>query len=245
MTFKELQNTIKYKSKYGTLFNVDSMELLKSLPDESIDLIVTDPPYPTTARGNAGNSGGMLQKDINKKGKVFTHNNIDCSEYAPEFFRLLKDGSHCYVMTNHINLIKMLNTFTDCGFHFIKSLVWDKGNKIMGQYYMSQFEYILFFRKGKGVKINNCGTADILSVPNKKTKGEDGKNLHDTEKPVALMQILIENSTQENGIVIDPFVGVGSTALACIKSNRRFMCCELDEKYCDIAKERIEDLTNE
>lgn len=48
------------------------------------------------------------------------------------------------------------------GFHFIKSLVWDKGNKIMGQYYMSQFEYILFFRKGKGVKINNCGTSDIL-----------------------------------------------------------------------------------
>ena len=115
----------------------------------------------------------------------------------------------------------------------------------MGQYYMSQFEYILFFRKGKGVKINNCGTADILSIPNKKTKDENGKNLHDTEKPVELMKILIENSTQENGIVIDPFVGVGSTALACIKSNRRFMCCELDEHYCNIAKDRIEELTNE
>jgi len=55
----------------------------------------------------------MLQKDINKKGQVFAHNNIDCSEYAPEFYRVLKDGSHCYVMTNHINLIHMLNTFTD------------------------------------------------------------------------------------------------------------------------------------
>ena len=245
MVLQDLQNTIKYKSKQGTLFNVDCMELLKFLPNESIDLIVTDPPYPVTSRGSAGNSGGMLQKDINKKGQVFTHNNIDCSEYAPEFYRLLKDGSHCYVMTNHINLIKMLNTFTGCGFHFIKSLVWDKGNKIMGQYYMSQFEYILFFRKGKGVKINNCGTADILSIPNKKTKDENGKNLHDTEKPVELMKILIENSTQENGIVIDPFVGVGSTALACIKSNRRFMCCELDNKYCNIAKKRIEELTNE
>lgn len=245
MTLQDLQSTIKYKSKQGTLFNVDCMELLKSLPNESIDLIVTDPPYPTTSRGSAGNSGGMLQKDINKKGQVFTHNNIDCSIYAPEFYRLLKDGSHCYVMTNHINLIKMLNTFTDCGFHFIKSLVWDKGNKIMGQYYMSQFEYILFFRKGRGVKINNCGTSDILSVPNKKTKGDDGKNLHDTEKPIELMKILIENSTQENEIVIDPFVGVGSTALACMKSNRRFMCCELDEHYCDIAKDRIERLTNE
>lgn len=212
---------------------------MRTLEDECIDLIVTDPPYPTTSRGNAGNSGGMLQKEINKKGKVFEHNNIDCTEYAPEFYRVLKDGSHCYVMTNHINLIKMLNVFTDCGFHFIKSLIWNKGNKIMGQYYMSQFEYILFFRKGYGKKINNCGTADILSVPNKKTKDENGKNIHDTEKPVELMKILIENSTKKGDIVLDPFVGVGATALACIESERNYIGIELDENYYNIANERV------
>ena len=91
----------------------DCLELMKEIPDGSIDLIVTDPPYPTTSRGNAGNSGGMLQKEINKKGKVFAFNDIDCTLYAPEFFRVLKDGSHCYVMTNHVNLLHMLNTFTD------------------------------------------------------------------------------------------------------------------------------------
>lgn len=225
--------------KYDYIECGDCLDLMKGIPNESVDLIVTDPPYPTTARGNAGNSGGMLQKDINKKGQVFTYNNIDCSMYAPEFYRLLKDGSHCYVMTNHVNLIKMLNTFTDCGFRFIKSLVWDKGNKIMGQYYMSQFEYILFFRKGKGIKINNCGTADILSIPNKKTKDENGKNLHDTEKPVELMKILIENSTQENGIVIDPFLGIGTTAIACVKTNRHYIGFELDPQYYDIACKRL------
>lgn len=223
----------------GKLINGGCMEYMRTLEDESIDLIVTDPPYPTTSRGHAGNSGGMLQKEINKKGKVFEHNNIDCTEYAPEFYRVLKDGSHCYVMTNHINLIKMLNVFTDCGFHFIKSLIWNKGNKIMGQYYMSQFEYILFFRKGYGKKINNCGTADILSVPNKKTKDENGKNIHDTEKPVELMKILIENSTQKGDIVLDPFVGVGATALACIESERNYIGIELDENYYNIANERV------
>ena len=223
----------------GKLINGGCMEYMRTLEDESIDLIVTDPPYPTTSRGHAGNSGGMLQKEINKKGKVFEHNNIDCTEYAPEFYRVLKDGSHCYVMTNHINLIKMLNVFTDCGFHFIKSLIWSKGNKIMGQYYMSQFEYILFFRKGYGKKINNCGTADILSVPNKKTKDENGKNIHDTEKPVELMKILIENSTQKGDIVLDPFVGVGATALACIESERDYNGIELDENYYNIANERV------
>ena len=221
------------------LINEDCLNTLKNIPNESIDLIVTDPPYPTTSRGNAGNSGGMLQKDINKKGKVFTYNNINCKEYAPEFYRLLKDSSHCYVMTNHINLIDMLNTFTDVGFHFIKSLIWNKGNKIMGQYYMSQYEYILFFRKGKGKKINNCGTSDILSIPNKKTKDKDGKNIHDTEKPVELMEVLVNNSSQENELVLDPFMGVGSTGIACIKNKRNFIGIEIDENYFNIAKSRL------
>ena len=223
------------------LINGNCLDTLKNIPNESIDLIVTDPPYPTTSRGNAGNSGGMLQKDINKKGKVFTYNNINCKEYAPEFYRLLKDGSHCYVMTNHINLIDMLNTFTDVGFHFIKSLIWNKGNKIMGQYYMSQYEYILFFRKGKGKKINNCGTSDILSIPNKKTKDKDGKNIHDTEKPIELMEVLVNNSSQENELIIDPFMGVGSTGIACIKNNRNFIGIEIDENYFNIAKSRLEE----
>lgn len=217
----------------------DSRELLKQLPDSSVDLIVTDPPYPTTARGNSGNSGGMLQKKINMSGKVFKHNDISCSEYAPEFFRILKDESHCYVMTNHTNLVEMLNTFTDCGFHFTKSLIWNKGNKIMGQYYMSQFEYILFFRKGKGKKINNCGTSDILSVPNVKIKGDDKKNLHDTEKPVELMKILIENSSNPNDIVLDPFVGIGSTCIAAVNTNRHYIGFELDGEYFTIARRRV------
>lgn len=227
------------------LLHGDCLNEIKKIPDNFVDLIITDPPYPTTARGSAGNSGGMLQKDINKKGLVFTHNDIDCEKYAPEFYRVLKDGSHCYVMTNHVNLIHMLNTFTTNDFHFIKSLIWNKGNKIMGQYYMSQFEYILFFRKGRGVKINNCGTSDIISVPNKKQKGEDGKNLHDTEKPVELMKILVENSSKENGIVLDPFMGIGSTGVAALNTNRNFIGVELDENYFNIAKERINQATKE
>lgn len=152
----------------------------------------------------------------------------------------LKDGSHCYIMTNHVNLYEILTVAKDSGFHFIKSLIWNKGNKIMGQAYMSQFEYILFFRKGKFKKINKCGTSDILDVPNKKTKDENGKNIHDTEKPIELMKILIENSTQEGELVLDPFVGVGAVALACEELNRNYIGIELDDTYFKIAKNRIE-----
>lgn len=223
------------------LINGNAIEFMKTLESESVDLIVTDPPYKVTARGNAGNSGGMMKKKLSMQGKIFKHNDIKPIEYIPEFYRLLKDGSHCYIMTNHVNLQEMINVATECGFKFIKSLIWNKGNKIMGQYYMSQFEYILFFRKGKGKKINKCGTADILNIPNKKTKDENGKNIHDTEKPIELMKILIENSSQEGEMVFDPFVGVGATVIACKELNRQYIGIELDEHYYNIAVNRVND----
>lgn len=221
------------------LYNRDCMEVMRSLPNESVDLIVTDVPYRTTARGCAGNSGGMLQKEINKKGRVFNFNSIKCSEYLPEFFRVLKEGSHCYIMTNHLNLREMLNEAEKVGLHFIKSLIWLKDNKIMGKWYMSQFEYILFFRKGKAVPINCCGTSDVLQVPNKKLKDRDRINLHDTEKPVKLMEQLVLNSSKEGDFVMDPFMGIGSTGIACKKNGRSFIGVELDPKYFYIARERI------
>lgn len=99
-----------------------------------------------------------------------------------------------------------------------------------------------FFRKGKGKKINNCGTPDLLSISNKKQKGEDGKNLHDTEKPVELMKILIANSTNPNDIVVDPFVGIGGVAKACKELGRRFIVCDMEEKYCNITKDALIDM---
>lgn len=234
--------------KQSELYNDDCLNVMKKLVDEGrqVDMIFTDPPYKMTARGTSGTSGGMLTKKVNMRGNVFDFNNIDIEEYLPYMYALLKDGGHCYIMTNHINLthfLKVIDEWKDekdnKGFHFIKSLIWDKGNKIMGRFYMSQFEYILFLRKGKGVRINNCGTSDILAIPNKKTKDLEGKNIHDTEKPVALSKILIENSTQEGETVLDCFMGVGGTGVACEETGRKFIGIEIDENYYKIAKERI------
>jgi len=226
------------------IYNCDFLE--NTLLNESIDLIVTDPPYKVTSRGRGKNTntGGMLKDKLTCQGKIFKYNDIKPQQYLPEFYRLLKEGSHCYIMTNHINLLEILTVAKESGFHFIKSLIWDKSNKIMSQLYMSQFEYILFFRKGKAKKINNCGTSDLIRVPNKKTKGDDGKNIHDTEKPVDLMKILIENSSQEGDIVLDPFIGVGATAIACKNSNRKYIGFEIDKNYYDIANKRLEIINN-
>ena len=86
---------------------------------------------------------------------------------------------------------------------------------------------------------NDTESIDLLDISNKKSKDENGKNLHDTEKSIELMQILIENSSQVNDIVLDPFAGIGSTLLACINTGRNYVGFEIDEKYYEIAKERI------
>ena len=210
----------------------NSIDLLKDLDNNSIDLICTDPPYKITSRGSSGNAGGMMSTELSKKGKIFNDNDIEIKDYASDFYRILKDNSHCYIMCNHNNLQDFINEFTKVGFRFTKSLIWVKNNKIMGRYYMNQFEYILFFQKGNK-QINNCGTSDILSFDNIKTKDKDGKNIHDTQKPISLMKVLVENSSNENDLVLDPFFGSGSTIFACNQLNRNFIGFEINDKYFD------------
>jgi site-specific DNA-methyltransferase (adenine-specific) len=99
---------------------------------------------------------------------------------------------------------------------------------------MSQFEYVLFLRKGAAVRINNCGTSDVIQVKNPKNK------VHPSEKPVDLIETIISNSSSVGDIVFDPFMGSGSTGVAAKNLNRKFIGIEIDESYFDIGKDRIE-----
>ena len=225
--------------KLDKIYLGDCLELMKEIPDNSIDLIATDPPYRLTSRGSSGTMSGYWTEDRTRKGKIFTHNDIDIKDYIGEFYRILKADSHCYIMCNNVNLPHFFDVISKSDFHFVKLLVWDKQTKICGRYYMGQIEHIFLLRKGKDKPINDCGTSDLLSYPNRRDKGIDGKNIHDSQKPTRLFQCLIENSTNEGQLVFDPFMGSGTTALAAIASKRHFIGCELDEGYFKIATERI------
>ena len=222
--------------KMNEIYNMDCLEGMKLLGDGSIDLIVTDPPYKTTSRGSSGGTGGILKEEINKRGKVFKHNDIEFNEWLPELYRVLKDKGHAYIMTNNKNLKDMLIEIENTGFNIFKTLVWAKNSPITNMYYMDSHEYIVFCRKGKAKRINNCGTKSVLNIDNPRNK------LHPTEKPVELMEILINNSSNECDTVLDPFTGSGSTAIACINTNRNYIGFELDKNYYDIAIKRISEL---
>ena len=216
------------------LFNGDCLEVMKGIPDGSVDLVLTDPPYKVTSRGGYTSAGGMMLDSQMRKGKVFKENLIKIRDWLPELHRVLKETGHCYIMCNNKNLPDFLAAISDSDFHLIKTMVWAKDNKIMSQAYMSQTEFILFLRKGGFVRINNCGSSDLVQVKNPKNKS------HPTEKPVELMEYLIGNSSQESEMVLDMFMGAGSTGVACKNLNRKFIGIELDENYFNIAKERID-----
>lgn len=222
---------------FNNVYSMDCIEGMKQLDDNSIDLIVTDPPYKTITggKGNGKNSvrpKGML--DGNRK--LFKHqNNIKIKDWIGELYRVLKDGSHCYIFTNSLNLKEMLNESEKAGFKLHNILIWEKNNCTPSQYYMKNCEYVLFLRKGKAKWINDIGGSKTVH----KFNNVIGNKLHPTQKPLDLLQFYIENSSNEGDIVFDPFMGSGSTAVACIKTNRNYIGFEVDEEYISIADERI------
>lgn len=223
-----------------TIYNMDCLEGMKQIPDGSVDLVATDPPYKLTQRGSSGTMSGYWATDAARKGRVFEHNDIEVEEYLPEFYRILKPDAHCYIMCNNLNMPHFFDVISKSDFHFVKLLVWDKQTKICGKYYMGQVEFIFLLRKGKDKQINNCGTSDLLSFPNKRDKNADGSNVHDSQKPIGLMRTLIENSTDEGGVVLDPFMGSATTAIAAVKEKRHFIGFELNKEYYEKAVKRIE-----
>lgn len=243
------------------LFNDDFLNIVKTIPDESVDCVITDCPYHIISGGislkeNPNEPKGVLKKrfvsdgtncsnkwikkddsayiSAVKQGKMFEHNDIKFSQWLPEVYRVLKQDTHCYIMINSRNLMKLQQEAEKVGFKFQNLLVWKKQNATPSQFYMQQCEFILMLRKGRAKYINNLGTKNYFDIPN-----IIGNKVHPTEKPIELMKILVENSTNENDVVLDPFMGSGSTGVACKIANRDFIGIEIDKTFFDIAKKRI------
>ena len=217
------------------LYLTDSLTHMRQMPDASVDMVFTDPPYRVHSGGIEHSKARGQFKMHHTESQLFKHNDCAIADYMPELFRVLKPASHCYVMTNNLNLRELLNVGQSVGFHFHNLLRWDKNNVTANRWYMKDCEHIVFFGKPPAKAINNCGSKQGFAVRN--IPGAD--RLHPTEKPVALVQHYIETSSQPGDLVFDPFAGSGSTALAAIASGRRWISCEIDPVYFLAASLRI------
>lgn len=222
------------------LFQGNCLDLIKNIADESIDLVVTDPPYKVISggknEGKVGRPTGILSKN---DGKIFTHNNISIKDYLPELYRVLKPNSDAYIMTNNLNIRELLNVSDEVGFKFHNILPWKKNNVTPNRWYMKDCEFTIYLYKGRARPINNPSSKQTFCFDNPRNK------IHPTEKPVELMEEYVTNSTDEGALVLDPFVGSGSTAIACLKNNRKFVGFELDQTYFETAENRIQKFIKE
>ena len=219
------------------LLNGDCLELLKTIPDKSIDLVVTDPPYDI----HAGKGGGTFGNCKAFSEIQFISNGFS-NEVLDELCRVMKK-INCYFFCSHKQIIPLLDYFVKdkkCNYNL---LTWHKTNPVpaCNNKYLSDTEYCLFFRES-GVKIlGSFETKKTYYVTPSNIKDKQKYN-HPTVKPLDIIQNLIVNSSNECDVVLDPFVGSGTTGVACKNLNRNFIGIELDKNYFEIAKKRIDTL---
>lgn len=218
---------------YQLMFG-DCLERMKEIPSGSVDLCVSDVPYKLTGGGKGDGANSKRPKGILvDNSQLMKVPNFE--DWLPELYRVMKDGSHIYLMCNFKNLNDLMNKSLAVGFKHINLLVWEKNNCTPSQFYMKNCEYTLLLRKGKSKYINNIGDSKTVH----KFNNIIGNKVHPTEKPEELMRFYVENSSNEGDTVLDMFMGSGSTGVASLNTNRKFLGIEMDEKYFEIARSRI------
>lgn len=224
------------KVRQPTLFVVRklfALEFLCDMQDETIDLCITDPPWDNLEKHRAVGSTTRLSKSKGSNMEWFPVLGIDVlKDVFVEIYRVLKSNSHFYLFTNYETMWEVKSICTDIGFKFWRPIVWDKGRIGMGYHYRGRVEYVLFFEKGKR-KLNDWGSAvDLI-------KANVGRGGYPTQKPTSIIQEFIERSSSEGDLVLDPFMGSGSTGVAALSIGRRFIGCDIEERAMITATERL------
>ena len=223
------------------LIQGDCLEVIKKIPDNSIDLIATDPPYlVATDGGGSVNKIKKLNKSLKDLTTVDITKGYNIEEFGKEFIRVMKE-INIYFWCNKIQIPNYIDFYVrqhKCKFDI---LCWHKTNALptYSNKYLSDTEYLLYFRKGKGKcfpeSYEDAKTFYIAPI-NHKDKKLYG---HPTIKPLDFTESIIRNSSRENQLVLDPFMGSGTTGVAALQNNRNFIGIELDENYFKIAQQRI------
>ena len=216
------------------LYQGDCLEVMGSIKDKSVDLIVTDPPCLMNYQSNRRKKEDRFDKIKNDKG-----NYMLIQDYLEECHRIMKDNTAIYCFCSWHNIDFFKNEF-EKHFKLKNILVWNKNNHGTGDLkgsYAPKHEFILFGHKGRTL-LREKRIADVIDCP----KISSNKLTHPTEKPQDLLEIFIKQSSDVGSIIFDGFMGTGSCGIAAKKLNRNFIGIELDEKYFNIAKNRLENI---
>lgn len=199
-----------------TVTRSDAVEFLSKLPDESIDLCVTDPAYESLEKYRAIGTTTRLTKAWFP---IFP--NARFPALFTQLYRVMKRDTHLYVICDAETMFVAKPLGEAAGFTFWKPIIWDKVAIGMGYHYRARYEVVLFFEKGKR-QLSDLGMADIISAKRVRDR-------YPTEKPVELLRQLVEQSSSLEDLVLDPFMGSGSTGAAALSAGRHFIGCDVSD----------------
>ncbi len=223
--------------EYNTIYNEDClMGMRGGVLDESIDLIVTDPPYLISYKTNH-----RTNKEHKFCSEILNDDNEKLiKDYIVECYRILKNNSAMYMFCSSKTIDFFKQELEKVGFTIKNIIVWVKNNWTAGDLkgqYGQQYEFILLVNKGRKL-FNGKRLTDVWHFDRVVGK----KQLHQNQKPIELIEQCILKHSSEGDLVFDGFIGSGTTAVACLNTNRKYIGFELDKKYYDVACRRLAEI---
>jgi len=216
----------------NTIQNKEAFEFLKEVKDNSVDLIIIDPPYSTPIITGFGRKRMKNVADLSMQESYMIM-------LKKEFGRVLKDNAPAFIFCDDKYFPSLYRAFYD--WNSLQLVIWDKGKIGMGKPFRKQHELILYANKGFMEYYRNGITFSTVmkykSVPT-------SKRLHPAQKPIELIRDIINGFTKEKDVVLDCFVGSGTTAVACKQLGREFIGCDLNIDFVEIANKRIKEVRN-
>jgi site-specific DNA-methyltransferase (adenine-specific) len=231
-----------FETENGILYNGDCIEIMKTLPKEYIDFILTDPPYNISKENNFST---MRNKRV---GIDFGDwdKNFDLFSWLEYGISLLNKNGSMFIFNSWRNIGEIAKFAEKIGMDTKDCFRWEKSNPIprnRDRRYIADYEFGVWLVKKNAKWVFNRQNEKferpkfISSV----TSGKE-RTKHPTQKPISLMAHLLKIHSNENDLILDPFLGSGTTAVACEKLNRKWIGIELNEEYCEITKQRIKGL---
>ncbi len=233
-----------YKNK---IIQGDCLCVLQELPDDSVDAVITDPPYSSGGTHQSTRNQSTTTKyqltGTKKKYFDFYHDNKDqrsfgywCIFWLSECFRVTKPGGIVCVFTDWRQLPTTTDAVQSAGWLWQGIYAWDKTEAARPKkgYFRSQCEYVVWGSKGRLKSEGPC----LPGVSRKSVVAKE--KFHLTGKPVQVMRDIVKIAHREESIILDPFAGSGSTCVAAFQENKDFIGIELSPDYCAVARERIE-----
>ena len=249
----EVPEEVETRCKLGDLWQLGNHKLIcgdstdvnvidRLMNGEKADMVFTDPPYGVSYTGGVIHGNKI---NVNHKREMLQNDDVDIYEkFIPLLNEVIEDGA-IYIFYATKNSYELFKPLHDNNIELNAIIAWNKintGYADMNSHYKNKYEPCIYAKR-KGHKLNFVGPTTECTVWDIE-KDRDNK-LHPTQKPIAVPERAIKNSSKEGDIVLDFFGGSGSTLIACEQLNRKCYMCEIDEKYCDVIIQRWENLTGE